>query len=118
VHLKGDYEGQSFFLKFVDNFFGVKCVVEKSGLYASEYEDGDLLMLSKMLTGIESDEEDNNDFRDPLFSSNLESLENRDFQNLEYFNAFEFQNFKCPNPKTPEDEKSIHIEIEPRSVLQ
>lgn len=57
----------------------MKCVVEWSGLYASEYEDGDLLILQKMLTHIESDDEDNNDFRDPLFSAPLESLENWDF---------------------------------------
>lgn len=76
VHLNGDNDAFVFFLRFAEHFFGVKCVVEKSGLYASEYEDGDLLILQKMFTHIESDDEDNEDFRDPLFSAPLESLEN------------------------------------------
>lgn len=45
VHLNGDNDAFVFFLRFAEHFFGVKCVVEKSGLYASEYEDGDLLIL-------------------------------------------------------------------------
>lgn len=103
----------------MEYFFGVKCVVEWSGLYASEYEDGDLLILQKMLTHIESDDEDNNDFRDPLFSAPLESLENWDFQNLENFNAFDFVNFSNSNQKRNEEEqKSSNVEIEERSVIQ
>jgi len=45
VNLNGEKESLNFFLNFIESFFGIRLKTDKSVIKASEYEDGDILIL-------------------------------------------------------------------------
>jgi hypothetical protein len=94
----------------VENFLCIKLVTDQSSLFANEYEDGDILILQKVLTHNESDDEDEeNNFRDPSFSEPLTSLENRSFHDLENFDAFDFVTPAAPTQFDTENGMNIDL---------
>ena len=98
---------------------GIKSMCDIKEFNVREYEDGDILILTKILTHNESDDEDDEspNFRDPVFSDPILQLENKTFQHLEYFPAIEIDTFPTDLRYYP-DEKAISIEVEERKVPQ
>ena len=75
----GEKEATEFFISFIEQFLGIKLKVDKSIIWAFEYEDGDILMLQKVLTSHESDDDDDSQFWDPIYCDPINSLENKSF---------------------------------------
>ena len=72
------------------HFFQIKLKVDISSLSASEYEDGDIIMLQKMLANSDSDGEYEENEIEMKLSDNLEVIMNRSYQKVENLEAFEF----------------------------
>jgi len=87
-------------VRFLEDFFNIKLSVDKSSLYVDEYQDGDILILTRMLTNLHDEDDTYNSsvIKDPLFSEPLMSLENRSYHGLESLDAFDFV--------TPSDESA------------
>lgn len=58
VNLNGEKDALNFFLNFIESFFGIRLKSDKSVIRAFEYEDGDILILQKVLTSQSDDDDD------------------------------------------------------------